>query len=47
MNLYSGTSADIIHLFVGFTLYANTIDAVLFAREKYFGKTLSDRRNVR
>lgn len=47
MNFYADTRADVVHLLIRFTLYANTIDAVLFIWEKYFGKTLSDRCDVR
>ena len=47
MNFYADTRTDVVHPLVRFTLYAYTIDAVLFTREKYSGETLSDRGDMR
>lgn len=47
MNFYADARADVVHPLVRFTLYAYTIDAVLFTREKYSGETLSDRGDMR
>ena len=47
MNFYADARADVVHPLVRFTLYAYTIDAVLFTWKKYSGETLSDRSVVR
>lgn len=47
MNLDTLARADIVHLLVRFTLYAYTIDTVLFTWKKYSGKTLSDRGDMK
>lgn len=47
MNLDTLARADVVHPLVRFTLYAYTIDAVLFTWKKYSGETLSDRSVVR
>jgi hypothetical protein len=47
MNLDTLACAYIVHLLVRFTLYAYTIDTVLFTWKKYSGETLSDRGDMR
>ena len=47
MNFYADARADVVHPLVRFTLYAYTIDAVLFIWEKHSGETLSDRGDMR
>lgn len=47
MNLDTLARADVVHPLVRFSLYAYTIDAVLFTWEKYSGETLSDRGDMR
>lgn len=47
MNFYADARADVVHPLVRFTLYAYTIDAVLFTREKYSGEALADLGDIR